>query len=89
MMSNTQTKTHKRINISLPAETVELVDRISEKGNRSHLIDQAVRFYVAEIGRDKLKQELKEGARRRAQRDLALCEEWFVLEEEICPKNPA
>ncbi len=89
MMNNTQTKTHKRINISLPVETVELVDRIAEKGNRSHLIDQAVRFYVEEIGREKLKLELKECARRRAQRDLALCEEWFGLEEEICPKNSA
>jgi len=88
MMSKTQTKTHKRINISLPVETVELVDRIAEKGNRSRLINQAVHFFVEEIGRKKIKQELKEGACRRAERDSALCMEWFVLEEEICPKNP-
>jgi CopG family transcriptional regulator / antitoxin EndoAI len=83
-----KTPTHKRINISLPVETVALVDRIAKKGNRSHLIDQAVHFFMKEIGREKIKQELKEGACQRAERDSALCKEWFVLEDEICPKNP-
>ncbi len=87
-MSDTQYKFHKRINISLPVETVELVDRVTQKGNRSHFIDQAVHFYIEEIGREKLKQELKEGARQRAERDLTLCEEWFNIEEETCRNNP-
>jgi CopG family transcriptional regulator / antitoxin EndoAI len=72
---------HRRINVTLPEETVELVDRVSEKGDRSRLIDLAVRRYVAEVGRANLRKQLKEGALRRAPRDRALAEEWFLLED--------
>ena len=33
--------------------------------------------------RGSLKAQLKEGARRRAKRDLRIAEEWFPLEEEV------
>ena len=33
----------KRINISLPEETLELIDRVTEHGDRSRFIDEAVR----------------------------------------------
>jgi CopG family transcriptional regulator/antitoxin EndoAI len=74
---------HRRINISLSEETLELLDRVATKGDRSRLIDQAVRSYIDEKGRMQLKQRLKEGAIRRAARDLSLAEEWFPLEEEL------
>ncbi|MBI4641111.1 MAG: hypothetical protein HY731_10480 [Candidatus Tectomicrobia bacterium] len=73
---------HRRINITLPEETVRLIDRVTERGDRSRLIDEAVKRYIEEIGRANLKARLKEGALRRAKRDLALAEEWFSLEEE-------
>jgi CopG family transcriptional regulator / antitoxin EndoAI len=75
----------RRINVMLPEETVRLIDRVSEKGNRSRLIDEAIKRYVAEIGRAKLRKLLKEGALRRAERDRRLAEEWFLLEEEAWP----
>jgi CopG family transcriptional regulator/antitoxin EndoAI len=34
-----------------------------------------------------LKEQLKEGAIRRAERDRQLAEEWFSLEEEAWPKG--
>jgi CopG family transcriptional regulator/antitoxin EndoAI len=78
---------YRRINITLPEETVQLIDRISEKGNRSRLIDKAVRQYVTDLRRAILRKRLKEGALRRAERDLRLAEESFFLEEEACQAN--
>jgi CopG family transcriptional regulator/antitoxin EndoAI len=77
------TAVKQRINVSLPEETLRLLDRVAGKGDRSRFIDQAVRYYIDEKGRSDLKKRLKEGAIRRAERDLSLTEEWFPLEEEV------
>jgi CopG family transcriptional regulator / antitoxin EndoAI len=73
---------HRRINITLPEETLDLIDRVAQPGDRSRFIDEAIKHYIGEIGRGNLRKQLKEGAIRRAQRDLALAEEWFTLDEE-------
>ena len=77
---------HRRLNITLPEETVRLIDRIAKSGNRSRLIDQALRAFLSGKQRASLRQQLEEGARRRAKRDLALSEEWVSLEEEAWHK---
>lgn len=76
-----------RINITLPEETLGIIDRVVEKGDRSRFIDKAVRYYVEAIGKAKLKKLLKEGAIARAERDLRIAEEWFTLEEESWQKG--
>ena len=73
----------KRINISLPEETIELIDRVTEHGDRSRLIDEAVRRYIQETGRANLRKRLKEGAVRRAARDLQVTEEWLSVDEDV------
>lgn len=73
---------HRRINITLPDETIALIDRVAEKGDRSRFIDQAVRRYVGEAGRANVRKRLKEAAIRYADLDRQLAEEWFPLEEE-------
>lgn len=73
---------HRRINVTLPEETVRLMERVSPKGSRSRLVDLAIRRYVAEAGRANLRKKLKEGALRRASRDRQLAEEWFLLEDQ-------
>lgn len=73
---------HRRINITLPEETVRLIDRVAAKGDRSRLIAEAVSHYVSAKGRAQLRRQLKEGAVRRAERDLNLTQEWFSLDEE-------
>jgi glycosyltransferase involved in cell wall biosynthesis len=73
---------HRRINITLPEETVKLIDRVAPKGDRSRLIADAVVHYVQAEGRNRLRRRLREGARRRAERDLALTREWFAIDEE-------
>ena len=71
-----------RINITLPEETVQLIDRVCRKGDRSRLIDRAVKRYVSNARRANLRKLLKQGALRRAERDLRLAEESFFLDEE-------
>ncbi len=73
---------HRRINVTLPEETMKLIKHVSRKGGRSRLIDLAIKRYVMEIGRANLRKKLKEGALRRAPRDRQLAEEWFLLEDQ-------
>lgn len=73
---------HRRINVTLPEATVELIDRVAAKGDRSRLIADAVIHYVESVGRTELRRRLKEGATRRAARDRRLVADWFTLDEE-------
>ena len=77
---------HKRINVTLPEATVKLIDKVAKKGDRSRFIDQAVKHYLEDVGRENLKKRLKEGAIKRADRDLSVAAEWFDLEEEVWAK---
>jgi metal-responsive CopG/Arc/MetJ family transcriptional regulator len=41
----------KPINIMLPAEALELIDRGFEQGARSRFIDEAIKRYIDKVGR--------------------------------------
>ena len=73
---------HRRINITLPEKTVQLIDRLAQKGDRSRLINEAIVRYFEEVGRRNLRKQIKEGAIKRAERDLEIAKEYFPLEEE-------
>ncbi len=73
---------NQRVNKTLPEDTLRLIDHVATKGDRSRFIDIAVRHYVDTIGRTNLRRRRKEGALRRAHRDLHLAKEWFNVEEE-------
>lgn len=72
----------KRINITLPDKTVSLVDRVTQKRERSRFINDAVTFYLSEMRRQEIRSKLKEGAIKRAQQDLEVAQDWFKLENE-------
>jgi len=74
--------TRRRLTLTLPAETLRLIDQAVEGSSRSRLVDAAVRHYVATVGRKRLRQRLKAGARARAARSLQVVSEWFPLDEE-------
>ncbi len=67
---------HKRINITLPEETIRLLNEVSAKGERSGLIDRAIKCYVEEVGKANLRRRLKEGYERRAAGDHDAAEAW-------------
>jgi CopG family transcriptional regulator/antitoxin EndoAI len=73
---------NKRLNITLPEQTVRLMDRVAGKGRRSSLIDRAVRRYVTEETRANLRKRLAESYQANAQFDMQLAEEWFPVEQE-------
>ncbi len=66
-----------RINITLPKQTLELINGVAEHGSRSRLIDSAVRFYLNHKKHAHIQKEMKEGAIARADRDRALVHELF------------
>ncbi len=80
-------QTIKRVNVTLPEDTLRLLDRVAQKGDRSSFVDRAVRFYVKETGQANLKKQLRLGALARASRDLSVAEEWFPIEEEVWQKS--
>lgn len=78
---------HRRLNITLPEDTIQLIDTVTEKGDRSRFINEAVQYYIKQKELNNLKEQLKEGAINRSQRDLQLAEEWYDLEEEAWQEN--
>lgn len=70
----------KRVNVSLPQATIQLLDRVAEPGSRSAFVDRAVHFYVRTVGQANLKEKLRQGATNNARRDLTLAEEWFAID---------
>jgi CopG family transcriptional regulator / antitoxin EndoAI len=73
---------NRRLNISLPEETIRLLDRVAARGDRSHVIAEAVTRYVAETGKSRLRKLMKERAEKRADLDLRIAEEWFHADQE-------
>jgi CopG family transcriptional regulator/antitoxin EndoAI len=78
---------NRRINVILPESTVAVLARVAPRGNRSRLIDRAIRQYMAAQGRRHLRAQLKREALANAERDLAMAAEWFPLEEEAWKKG--
>jgi CopG family transcriptional regulator / antitoxin EndoAI len=73
---------NRRLNITLPEQTVKLIDRVVSKGQRSRLIDRAVKRYIEEESRTNLRKQLADSYTANARLDQELAEQWFPLEHE-------
>jgi CopG family transcriptional regulator / antitoxin EndoAI len=73
---------HRRVNITLPEETLKLIDRATDKGDRSRFIDTAIRHFIRERQRGEIRRLVKEGAIRNAERDLSIVKEWFRIDDD-------
>ncbi|MDN5347108.1 MAG: CopG family transcriptional regulator / antitoxin EndoAI [Clostridia bacterium] len=75
----------KRIMISLPENLLAEVDdwANSEKRNRSEFIREAMKLYIAERQRRRLREEMKRGYQEMAQINLALAVENYEVENEV------
>jgi len=75
----------KRIMITLPDNLLAEMDGIAaaEKSNRSELIREAMRFYLAERKRQQLREQMKKGYQEMARinRELA-AEQWLGDEDQ-------
>lgn len=73
---------HRRINITLRDETIELIAQVVDKGDsqeetlgdRSLFLNEAVQYNIAQKTLVNLREQLKEGGIQRAERDLELAE---------------
>ena len=82
-LSRENDHTRERIDITLPEETIRLLDRAVPNGSRSRFIDKTIRHLIRTESNKQLKDRIKKGAIARAGRDLDLAEAWFVLEDGI------
>jgi CopG family transcriptional regulator / antitoxin EndoAI len=69
------------ISIHLPDDILLEIDRLAPQSDRSLFISEAIQFYISEINKIALRDRIEEGAIVRADRDLALAQEWFALDE--------
>lgn len=83
MRQKRESRAYARLNISLPRDTLALLDRVTTRGTRSRFIDDAIRDRAAALARSQLATRLAEGYAARSDRDLALAEDWLVLDEEV------
>lgn len=86
-ITKTRVRVYARINITLPEETIELLDRVAPKGGRSRLVNTAVRRYISERSKQNVEKLMKEGAIKWADRNREIAEEWFHVDEEAWQKN--
>jgi CopG family transcriptional regulator/antitoxin EndoAI len=73
---------YQKINITLPEQTLHLIEQMTGRKNRSRFIDEALKYYMEQVGKIKLREQLKQGAVKRAERDLKLSQEWNGLEDD-------
>jgi len=70
----------KRVNIVLPDQTLAILARVAPRGNRSQLISRAVLYYVQSLGKQTLRERLKQEALSNAGRDVEMAADWFPVE---------
>ena len=77
---------YRRLNITLSEDTVDLLDRLVPRGERSRFIAQLVKRTAQE--RADLYARLEESYARRAQRDREICAEWDYLSDQVWRRDP-
>ncbi|BAY83995.1 hypothetical protein NIES267_34890 [Calothrix parasitica NIES-267] len=52
---------HRRLNITLPEDTVRLIDTVTQKGDRSSFINEAVQYYIKQktLNKESCKNKLR------------------------------
>ena len=76
----------RRINVMLPDETIQTLDRLAKPGERSRLINKAVQHYAATRSAEGLREELKRAAIRDRDLDLEAADDWFAVDHETWPQ---
>ena len=74
---------HQKINIPLPEQIVHYIEQLTDEKNISRFVEAAVIYYMEHTGKISLREQIKQGALKRAERDLKLSQEWNSLEESV------
>jgi CopG family transcriptional regulator/antitoxin EndoAI len=75
----------KRIMISIPENLLKEVDGLAskEKRNRSEFIREAMKLYISEQNRRRLREQMKKGYQEMAHINLGLAMENYDVENEV------
>jgi metal-responsive CopG/Arc/MetJ family transcriptional regulator len=71
-----------KLNITLPEDIADELDRLTKKREKSRFISEAISARIGEIKQKKLEQELEEGYKETAQEATGLLEEFEVTDLE-------
>ena len=74
---------HQKINIPLPEQIAHYIEQLTDEKNISRFVEDAVIYYMEHTGKITLREQIKQGALKRAERDLKLSQEWNSLEESV------
>jgi hypothetical protein len=77
----------KRINVILPEATISTIDRLVKPGERSRLIDKAVRHYVATRSTEALREQFKQATIRDRDLDAETVDEWADVDRQLWQHN--
>lgn len=73
---------NKRINIVLPEATLQTIDRMARRGERSRFINRAVRHFVMHQSTEALRMRLEQAAIRDRDLDCEIASDWFAVDKE-------
>ena len=75
----------KRIMISIPESLLKEVDGLAsnEQRNRSEFIREAMKLYILELKRKRIREQMKKGYQEMAQINLYLADENYEVENEV------
>jgi metal-responsive CopG/Arc/MetJ family transcriptional regulator len=71
-----------RLNIILPKDQVEFMNRIAGPRNRSRIISESIREYIQRRGKMELEKQLEEGYRATAKENIVLAREFEAADLE-------
>lgn len=72
---------YQKINITLPEQIAHLIEEMEDEKSISQFVEDAVIYYMEHTGKLTLREQMKQGALKRAERDLKLSREWNCLED--------
>ena len=81
VISQTRSKT-KRVDFTLPLDTISLLEQTAPKGKKSELVNQALRVYIRHLKQRTLRRAMREEALADAGQDLQMLEEWRAVDQE-------
>jgi metal-responsive CopG/Arc/MetJ family transcriptional regulator len=71
-----------RLNIILPKDQVESLNRIAGPRNRSRVISESIREYIVQREKAELEKQLEEGYRASAKGNISFAKEFEVVDLE-------
>jgi len=74
---------YQKINITLPEQIARHIEQMADEKSISRFVEDAVIYYMEHTGKITLREQMKQGALKRAERDLKLSHEWDSLEDSI------